>query len=81
MHNDLQASVESHHPEIGRLVDAVRRAGASHAAMSGSGSAVFGLFDARNDALRASAAIRTPSRRTIVTRTLSRAACRRLAGN
>lgn len=43
--NDLEASVAARHPEIGGLVRELRSAGACLAAMSGSGSAVFGLFD------------------------------------
>jgi 4-diphosphocytidyl-2-C-methyl-D-erythritol kinase len=73
--NDLQRPVAKRHPEIARLVSVLRRAGASQAAMSGSGSAVFGLFDRRAAALRAARAL---SVRAIVTRTLTRAACRRL---
>jgi 4-diphosphocytidyl-2-C-methyl-D-erythritol kinase len=43
--NDLQASVTARHAEIDALVHELRAAGACLAAMSGSGSAVFGLFD------------------------------------
>jgi 4-diphosphocytidyl-2-C-methyl-D-erythritol kinase len=77
--NDLQAPVTRRHPEIGRIVSALRAAGASHAAMSGSGSAVFGLFDRRTGAVRAASAVGTSARRTVVTRTLARAEYRRLA--
>ncbi len=76
--NDLQAPVVRRHPEIGRIVSALRRVGASHAAMSGSGSAVFGLFDRRTAAVRAASAV-AASARTLVTRTLGRAEFRRLA--
>jgi len=84
--NDLEAPVATRHPEIARLVGALRRAGASHAAMTGSGSAVFGLFDRRRAAARAANLVATLEARealtprTIVTRTLSRAQYRRLAG-
>jgi 4-diphosphocytidyl-2-C-methyl-D-erythritol kinase len=77
--NDLQAPVAAHHPEIARLVSALRRLGASLAAMSGSGSAVFGLFERRASALRAASAVGSAARRTIVTRTLGRAEYQRLA--
>ena len=53
--NDLQAPVAAHHPEIARIVGALRAAGASHAAMSGSGSAVFGLFATPRPPRRAAA--------------------------
>jgi 4-diphosphocytidyl-2-C-methyl-D-erythritol kinase len=81
--NDLEPVVTAHHPEIGRIVRALERAGASHAAMSGSGSAVFGLFDGRPPAERAAKAlIRTfPKSATVfVTRTLNRRQYRRLVG-
>ena len=70
--NDLEAPVAAHHPEISRLVSALRRRRASHAAMSGSGSAVFGLFDRRADALAAAQALAGSGRRIVVTRTVSR---------
>ena len=77
--NDLQAPVARHHPEIPRLVSALRRQGASHAALSGSGSAVFGLFGSRAAARSAARALAGPTRRTLVTRTLTRARYARLA--
>jgi 4-diphosphocytidyl-2-C-methyl-D-erythritol kinase len=92
--NDLQAPVAAHHPEITQIVSALLKAGASHAAMSGSGSAVFGLFSRRPAAERAARAISKSTKRTqamrgpagsgprtiLVTRTLNRAAYQRLAG-
>lgn len=81
--NDLQEPVAARHPQISRIATALGRAGAFHAAMSGSGSAVFGLFDRRAMALSAARLLeragRTPLR-TLVTRTLNRAAYQRLAG-
>ena len=50
MINDLEAPIARHHPEIDQMKAALRRAGALAAAMSGSGSAVFGLFQKRRDA-------------------------------
>jgi 4-diphosphocytidyl-2-C-methyl-D-erythritol kinase len=82
--NDLEGPVGAHHPEIARIVSALRKAGAFHAAMSGSGSAVFGLFSRRAAAERAA---RTPDRlgagtgaRALLTRTINRAAYQRFAG-
>ena len=66
-------------PEIGRLVSALRRRGASHAALSGSGSAVFGLFVSRAAAASAPRALASRARRILVTRTLDRARYARLA--
>ena len=60
MVNDLEAPVVARHPEIGRIISALRRSGASQAAMSGSGSAVFGLFSSRPAALRARNGWRRP---------------------
>jgi 4-diphosphocytidyl-2-C-methyl-D-erythritol kinase len=50
MINDLEAPIARHHPEIDQMKDALRRVGALAAAMSGSGSAVFGLFQRRHEA-------------------------------
>jgi 4-diphosphocytidyl-2-C-methyl-D-erythritol kinase len=78
--NDLQRPVAKRHPEIARLVTSLRRAGASHAAMSGSGSTVFGLFTRHSTASAAARAVESRTgTRTLVTRTVSRAAYRRLA--
>ena len=71
--NDLQPPVAARHPEISRAEKALQRAGAFHAAMSGSGSAVFGLFQKRTDAERAARDLRTRRRQTLLTRTLGRA--------
>jgi 4-diphosphocytidyl-2-C-methyl-D-erythritol kinase len=51
--NDLETPVARRHPEIAGAVGALRRQGALLAAMSGSGSAVFGLFPTRRAADRA----------------------------
>jgi 4-diphosphocytidyl-2C-methyl-D-erythritol kinase len=58
-------------------VRALIKEGAFHASLSGSGSAVFGLFSRRSGAQAAARALAGP--RTFVTPTLSRRACRRLA--
>lgn len=77
--NDLEAAVAARHPEIVQIVRALGRQGAEYAAMSGSGSAVFGLFASKPRADRAARALagralggRAP--RAIVTRTVGRAA-------
>ncbi len=69
--NELQPTVVARHPEIGALIEQLKRSGASQAAMSGSGSAVFGLFTRRPDAEAAADALVGHGRRIIVTRTLS----------
>lgn len=44
LHNDFEPSVFSIHPVLGDVKEALYRAGAIYAQMSGSGSTVFGLF-------------------------------------
>lgn len=48
--NDFQDIVAARHPQIAELVDEFQSIGASVAMMSGSGSAVFGIFDEWDDA-------------------------------
>ena len=50
--NDFEESVFALHPEIGAVKEQLYKMGASYAAMSGSGSALFGLFKDEPDALR-----------------------------
>jgi 4-diphosphocytidyl-2-C-methyl-D-erythritol kinase len=78
--NDLEAPVVAQHPEIGRIISALKRLGASDAAMSGSGSTVFGLFSSRTKAARAAARMASASRRAVLTKTLNRQRYQRLAG-
>lgn len=77
--NDLQAVVVARHPEVGQLIEALKRAGASQAAMSGSGSAVFGLFARLSAAEGAADALIGHGRRVLITRTLSRSQHQRQA--
>ena len=78
--NDLEAVVSAQYPEIARVAHALRKSGALHAAMTGSGSTVFGLFRSRTSASTAARALASRSRRTAVTRTLNRQQYQRLAG-
>src|SRR5262249_34750006 len=71
--NDLQQPVAERHPEIAELVRHLNDAGASYAGMSGSGSAVFGLFGGRRAADRACRLLSRRGKRVLVTRTLGRA--------
>ena len=50
--NDFEESVFVLHPEIGAVKEHLYKMGATYAAMSGSGSALFGLFKDEPDALR-----------------------------
>lgn len=70
--NDLQAPVCVRHPRISKLVKALSRSGARRAAMSGSGSAVFGLFETRAAALAVAASLNSNRVATWVTRTTTR---------
>jgi 4-diphosphocytidyl-2-C-methyl-D-erythritol kinase len=72
MINDLEPPVVRRHPEIAGFKTALRDAGAVAAAMSGSGSAVFGLFRGRAAAARAVRPLAKGGARAILTRTLTR---------
>jgi len=72
MINDLEPPVVRRHPEIGTLKSLLREAGAVAAAMSGSGSAVFGLFRTQAAAGRALKPVSRGGARAHLTRTLSR---------
>jgi len=54
LHNDFEKVVMGKHPVIGEIKERLLAAGASAALLSGSGSAVFGLFEDRESAHRAS---------------------------
>jgi 4-diphosphocytidyl-2-C-methyl-D-erythritol kinase len=73
MINDLEPPVIRRHQEIAGLKVQLREAGASAAAMSGSGSAVFGLFRSRALAERAVKPLSRNGAKALVTRTLTRA--------
>jgi 4-diphosphocytidyl-2-C-methyl-D-erythritol kinase len=73
LRNDLEPAVIEHHPPIGRIKQALTDAGAVFTAMSGSGSAVFGLFERLEAARRTAADLARPGWLVITTRTLSRA--------
>jgi 4-diphosphocytidyl-2-C-methyl-D-erythritol kinase len=72
MINDLEAPSARHHPEIDQMKAALRRAGALAAAMSGSGSTVFGLFQKRRDALTAVDRLHGSGWRVLLTESLGR---------
>jgi 4-diphosphocytidyl-2-C-methyl-D-erythritol kinase len=73
MINDLEPPVVRRHPEIAAVKHQLRELGATAAAMSGSGSAVFGLFRSRAAAARAVKPLSRNGAQVVVTRTLSRA--------
>jgi 4-diphosphocytidyl-2-C-methyl-D-erythritol kinase len=70
--NDLEPAVIRHHPTIAAIRQALVDAGAFTAAMSGSGSAVFGLFDRADAARRTAQDLARPGWTVVCTRTMSR---------
>jgi 4-diphosphocytidyl-2-C-methyl-D-erythritol kinase len=70
--NDLEPPVAARHPDIARIRESLVRAGARAAAMSGSGSTVFGLFEDPAAAADAVAALRAAGWETRLTRTARR---------
>jgi 4-diphosphocytidyl-2-C-methyl-D-erythritol kinase len=77
--NDLTAPVGRRHPDIDEMIAALRERGALAAAMTGSGSAVFGLFSEAG-ARAAVRRLRRPGWRVLATRTASRREARRHTG-
>jgi 4-diphosphocytidyl-2-C-methyl-D-erythritol kinase len=73
MINDLEPPVLRRHPEITTLKAALREAGAVASAMSGSGSAVFGLFRSRAAAARSIKPLSRGGNHAMLTRTITRA--------
>jgi len=72
LRNDLESPVVGHHPAIGRIKQSLIDAGAAFAAMSGSGSAVFGLFERADAARRTANDLARPGWLSLHTRTLNR---------
>jgi 4-diphosphocytidyl-2-C-methyl-D-erythritol kinase len=73
MINDLEPPIARRHPEIAEVKAALGEAGAVAAAISGSGSAVFGLFRDRSSAAAAVPRFKRAGWNSILTRTLGRA--------
>jgi 4-diphosphocytidyl-2-C-methyl-D-erythritol kinase len=68
--NDFEEAVFARHPEIGAAKRKLKRLGAKQAMMTGSGAAVFGLFDSAAE--RDAAAARFGQQRTFPFLLLSR---------
>jgi 4-diphosphocytidyl-2-C-methyl-D-erythritol kinase len=77
--NDLEAPVIRRHPEIAAGILALEGTGAIAAAMSGSGSAIFGLFPS-GTARNAAKQLKRPGWLVLPSRTLSRRAAGRRMG-
>jgi len=76
--NDLEAPVLRRHPALARVREALARAGADAAAMTGSGSAVFGLFATAARARRAAESVAGQGTMALLTRTVDRRTCQRI---
>ncbi len=70
--NDLEPPVSRRHPELAEIRERLLGAGASAAAMTGSGSTMFGLFETEAQAGRAADEIRGARCRVDLTRTATR---------
>jgi 4-diphosphocytidyl-2-C-methyl-D-erythritol kinase len=79
MINDLEPPVVRRHPEIAAFRSLLKEGGAVASAMSGSGSAVFGLFRSRMAAARVMRPLSRGGARAWLTRTVSRAEYERRA--
>ena len=71
--NDFEASIFERHPELGSLREALQNAGALTARLSGSGAALFGIFNDRAAADRAqeSLSVAWADVRLVVTETMA----------
>ena len=70
--NDLEGPVTRRHPVIASIRRVLNESGAAASAMTGSGSAVFGLFATRTGARRAARAVAEAGCAAILTRTVDR---------
>jgi 4-diphosphocytidyl-2-C-methyl-D-erythritol kinase len=70
--NDFERVVFPKYPELCEVRRVLERAGAFYAALSGSGSAVYGLFSSRTKAAKAAASLRRDNIPAEVTTTLTR---------
>ncbi len=76
--NDFEAVVFPQHPELREVKKLLVREGAGYASLSGSGSAVYGLFASRQKAAQAAAKLRRQGVPAQATWTLSRREYRRM---
>jgi 4-diphosphocytidyl-2-C-methyl-D-erythritol kinase len=78
LRNDLEGPVARRNPAITAARRALEAAGAAAAAMTGSGSAVFGLFPGEAAAGRAARAVAEGGFMAMLTRTVDRRTCQRV---
>jgi 4-diphosphocytidyl-2-C-methyl-D-erythritol kinase len=77
--NDLEPAVFARHPLLARIKERLLGCGAVHAQLSGSGSAVFGLFDGASQAHLAGERLQALGVAARLGRTVGRAAYQRAA--
>jgi 4-diphosphocytidyl-2-C-methyl-D-erythritol kinase len=70
--NDFERVVFPEYPELCEAKHALERTGAKYASLSGSGSALYGLFASRSEAARAAARLRKQGWKAEATVTLTR---------
>jgi 4-diphosphocytidyl-2-C-methyl-D-erythritol kinase len=72
--NDFERVVFPKYPELRDIKQALVRAGARYASLSGSGSTLYGLFRSRAEAVRAAGRLKKQGLNAIATSTLTRSA-------
>ena len=70
--NDFERVVFPKYPELLEVKRVLEKAGARYASLSGSGSAVYGLFDSQQKAVAAEKKLMQSGTQTVVTSTLTR---------
>jgi len=70
--NDFERVVFPNYPELREVKSVLQQSGARYASLSGSGSAMYGLFDSRHKAAAAAKRLNQSGTRAVVTSTLTR---------
>jgi 4-diphosphocytidyl-2-C-methyl-D-erythritol kinase len=70
--NDFEKVVFPQYPELRDIKGALERAGSRYASLSGSGSTLYGLFQAQADAAKAASRLQKQGVRAVATSTLTR---------